>query len=60
MSDNEIPTETLAETEHYSLWVSQEPDGEDVYHLDMGQVTMHFFYEEWEEFMSLLNKVRRS
>ena len=51
--DNNIPTETIAETENYQAWVSQEPDGETVYHLEMGQVTLHFFKEEWDEFFPL-------
>lgn len=58
--DNNIPTETIAETENYQAWVSQEPDGETVYHLEMGQVTMHFFKEEWDEFLQLTEAIRKS
>lgn len=55
----EMPTEVLAETENYSLWLSQEPDGEIQYHLElgMGNVTIHFFQEEWDEFVSLMRNV---
>jgi len=61
MSDEfNIPTETLAETEHYVAWVSEEPDGEQVYHLDLGQVTFHFFLEEWSEFLELMKAVSKS
>ena len=56
MSD-EIPTETLAETESYSVWLSQEPDGELTYHVEVGGVTIHFFDEEWQEFIQLMRKV---
>lgn len=60
MSDEfNIPTETLGETEHYVAWVSQEPDGEQVYHLDLGQVTFHFFREEWDEFLALIKAVSK-
>lgn len=51
---NEIPTETLAETENYSIWLSQEPDGEITYHMEIGNVTLHFFDEEWKEFLQLV------
>ncbi len=50
----EIPTETLSETENYSVWMSQEPDGEVTYHIEIGVVTLHFFDEEWEEFLELM------
>lgn len=52
--DNPIPTDTLAETENYIAWVSEEPDGETVYHLELGSITLHFFREEWEEFVGLV------
>jgi len=29
--DDDVPVETIAETENYVAWVSQEPDGETVY-----------------------------
>ena len=54
---DEIPTEVIAETESYSVWVSQEPDGEVTYHVEIGGVTIHFFDEEWNEFLQLISKV---
>jgi hypothetical protein len=53
----DIPTETLAQTESYVAWVSQEPDGETVYHMELGQVTIHFFKEEWDELLELIEDV---
>ncbi len=55
MSDHnhEPRTETLAETENYIVWKAEEPDGETTYHLELNKVTMHFFQEEWEEFLEL-------
>jgi len=51
----EEPTiEVLAETENLSAWQSEEPDGETVYHLELGTVTVHFFREEWAEFLQLV------
>ena len=53
MSD-EIPTDTLAETENYVAWLSEEPDGEAVYHIELGAATLHFFKEEWNELVALI------
>lgn len=54
MSNDNIPTNTLAETENYIAWLSEEPDGEMVYHIELGALTLHFFREEWEEFIQLV------
>ncbi len=59
MSDNdlpEIPTDVIAETDNYSVWVAEEPDGETTYHLELGAVTVHFFDEEWDEFEELIRE----
>lgn len=50
----EPSTETIAETENYMAWKAQEPDGEATYHLELNNVTLHFFQEEWEEFLDLV------
>ncbi len=44
---------TLAETDNYLAWRADEPDGETTYHLELNNVTMHFFEEEWKEFLEL-------
>lgn len=55
MSNNhsEPQTETLAETDNFMVWRADEPDGETTYHLELNNVTVHFFQEEWEEFLEL-------
>jgi hypothetical protein len=50
----EPSTETIAETENYMAWKAKEPDGEATYHLELNNVTLHFFQEEWEEFKDLV------
>ncbi len=53
-NSNEDPrTETLAETENFLVWKAEEPDGETTYHVELNNVTVHFFDEEWEEFLQL-------
>lgn len=56
--DSNVPTETLAETENYVAWLSKEPDGENVIHLELGQMTLHFFHEEWKELVELVEAAR--
>ncbi len=52
--DVNIAVETLAETERYTIWRAREPDGEIQYHLDVENVTLHFFQEEWDELIDLM------
>ncbi|NLG71273.1 MAG: hypothetical protein GX495_04390 [Chloroflexi bacterium] len=55
--ENEPKTETIAETENYLAWSAEEPDGEVTYHLELNNVTLHFFREEWEEFLELVRSL---
>ena len=50
----EPQTDTLAETDNYMVWKAEEPDGETTYHLQLNNVTLHFFQEEWVEFLKLV------
>ena len=54
----ETKTETIAETESFLAWRAEEPDGETTYHLELNNVTLHFFQEEWEEFLELVRSLR--
>ncbi|MCE5207708.1 MAG: hypothetical protein LLG42_05280 [Chloroflexi bacterium] len=49
--------ETLAEVEDLIAWKSEEPDGEVVYHLELNLVTLHFFQEEWDNFLLLVKQL---
>jgi cell fate regulator YaaT (PSP1 superfamily) len=51
----EPKTEVLAETEQFLAWKADEPDEEMTYHLELNNVTVHFFQEEWEEFLTLVS-----
>ncbi len=58
MSDtNEPKTTTLAETNNYIVWKAEEPDGETTYHVELGNITLHFFAEEWQELSELLKNL---
>lgn len=58
--DDEIGVESIAETENYIAWLSHEPDGETVYHLELGAVTLHFFREEFLEVLSLVEEAAQA
>jgi hypothetical protein len=49
----EPTTDVIAESDNYIAWRAEEPDGEVTYHLELNNVTLHFFQEEWDEFLSL-------
>ncbi|HEX2622120.1 MAG TPA: hypothetical protein VHL11_18310 [Phototrophicaceae bacterium] len=56
--NNEVPVDTLAETENYVAWISEDPDGELTYHLELNNVTLHFFREEWDELLKLIEQAQ--
>ncbi len=53
----EPKTDVIAETDNYLAWKADEPDGETTFHLELNNVTLHFFKEEWEEFLKLVRAV---
>lgn len=53
----EPTTEVIAETENFLAWKAEEPDGETTYHLELNNVTLHFFQEEWQEVINLMEMV---
>ena len=53
-SEADIPTSILAETQNYIVWTADEPDGETTYNVELNSVTLHFFKEEWDEFIQLV------
>jgi len=53
----ELETTIIAETDNYLAWTAEEPDGERTFHLDINNVTVHFFKEEWDEFLILVKEL---
>ncbi len=54
----EPKTDNLAETENYLAWLAEEPDGEITYHVELNNITLHFFKEEWDEFLALVHNLK--
>lgn len=48
---------TIVEADDSYLYTAEEPDGEVTYHLQINNVTQHFFMEEWQEALDFLKKV---
>jgi hypothetical protein len=44
----------LAETDNYAVLLGEDRDGEEVYNIELGTVTLHLFEEEWEELVELI------
>lgn len=57
--NRELKTQTIAETENFQAWRAEEPDGETTYHLELNNVTLHFFQEEWDEMLELARELVR-
>jgi hypothetical protein len=56
-NQNDPRTETIAETDNFLAWKAEEPDGETTYHIELNSVTVHFFDEEWKEFLQLVRNL---
>ncbi|HJS17230.1 MAG TPA: hypothetical protein VJ785_00670 [Anaerolineales bacterium] len=56
-NNNEPRTQTIAETDNFLAWKAEEPDGETTYHVELNNVTVHFFEEEWSEFLQLVRSL---
>jgi hypothetical protein len=57
-SDEETPLVVLAETESYAILVSEE-EGEHVFNIELGNVTLHLYQDEWEELVELVNAAQK-
>jgi hypothetical protein len=58
--NNDLPTDTLAETENFVAWISEDDEGELTYHLELNNITLHFFREEWQELLKLIDEARQN
>lgn len=56
--DHDHDIDTLAETEMFVVWRSEEEEGF-VYHIELGGVTLHMQPEEWEELVLLIRSASR-
>ncbi len=58
-NDHEPKIQTIVETENNLIYRSEDPDGETTYNLQLNNVTINFFQEEWDEFLDLVRELLR-
>lgn len=58
-SADEVKTTTIAETDNFMIWTAEDGEGEATYNLELGNVTLHFFKEEWDEFVKLVRSIKK-
>lgn len=51
MNSMDIETKTLAQSENFLIWSANEPDGETTYYMQINNITVQYFMEEWEDFL---------
>jgi hypothetical protein len=57
-TDKESQANVLAETDNFVIYTAEELEGETTYHVELDKVTLHFFKEEFEEFVRLVKAVK--
>lgn len=55
-NENQDDDNIIAETDSYFVWQSEE-EGDLVFHLELGGVTLHMTSEEWDELVELMKAV---
>ncbi len=58
-NNQEPKIQTIVETENNMIYRSEDPDGETTYNLQLNNVTINFFQEEWDEFLDLVRELLR-
>lgn len=54
----EIEEKVLAETDHFSIILMRDPEGEYLYDINMDQVTIHLIQEDYDEFLALVAQLK--
>lgn len=58
MSNNDTDSDIIAQTESFLIWSSNEAEeGDTLFHIELGGITLHMTSEEWDEFVVLMKSV---
>jgi hypothetical protein len=57
-SQDDAPLTMLAETERFAVLLGEDLDGEQIYNIELGNVTIHLFVDEWKELIQLIDDAR--
>ncbi len=52
--NDDLPLDTLAETENFEAYVTEDAEDGEMFHIDLGRLTLHLFREEWDELVELM------
>jgi len=56
----EPKVQMLGESENYTVWASHEPENNElIYHIEIDNVTVHLFEDEWDEFVGVMMQAMR-
>ena len=55
-NQNNLNDEVIAESDNFFIWRNRE-EGEYIYHIELGGLTLHLLSDEWEEFLMLVKSV---
>ncbi|MCD6356927.1 MAG: hypothetical protein J7L66_06530 [Anaerolineaceae bacterium] len=58
-NNRDTKIKTIVETDDCFAYTAEEPDGEITYHLQINNITLHFFNEEWQTALKFLKEVVR-
>ena len=53
-NNEDYEMDMLSETENFAIWRSPDDDDTDIYHVELGSITLHLSGEEWHEFLDLI------
>ena len=53
-SNENLEMDMLSETENFAIWRSPDDENSDIYHVELGSITLHLNGEEWQEFLDLI------
>ena len=54
----EIEEQILAETDHFSIVLLRDPEGEYLYDVNIDQVTIHMIKEDFDELVELVSQIK--
>lgn len=55
--NDDIKLEPLAETENFMVYTTADEENETIYHVEVFNITLHFYEDEWNEFAALIHTI---
>ncbi len=55
--EDDYSVTVLAETDNFAVLQAEDIEGEPVYSVELGSVTLHLYQDEWEELLELIKAI---